>query len=90
MIDQAWKLDALCYTDQASLHFLFFPPDGGETKEDRDRRVERAADVCGSCPVAPQCFDYAWRFRSEHGVWAGEEGSEIMRRRRLLKVLAVG
>lgn len=90
MIDQAWKSDALCFTDRASLHFLFFPPNDGETKEDRESRIERAVEVCGACPVSSDCFDYAWRFKSEHGVWAGEEGSEIMRRRRLLKVLAAG
>lgn len=51
----------------------FFPPD-------RSRRL-RAAVMCGRCPVAEECMDYALSRPSLKGIWAGtsERGRQRIR-----------
>jgi WhiB family redox-sensing transcriptional regulator len=53
---------------------VFFPSDGVG--------VDRARKICGDCPVAEQCLEYALDQRIEHGVWGGASERE---RRRILK-----
>jgi WhiB family redox-sensing transcriptional regulator len=53
---------------------VFFPSDGVG--------VDRARRICGSCPVATQCLEYALTNRIDHGVWGGTSERE---RRRILK-----
>ena len=57
---------------------VFFPSDGAG--------VDRARAICGRCPVAQRCLDYALENRIEHGVWGGaseRERRRILRRRRI-------
>jgi WhiB family redox-sensing transcriptional regulator len=49
---------------------LFYPPPG-ERRDDRERREASAMIYCRSCPVLPECRDYA-RAHREHGFWGGE------------------
>jgi len=51
----------------------FFPPDGSSRL--------RAAVMCGRCPVAKECMDYALSHPSLKGIWAGtsERGRHRMR-----------
>ncbi len=49
----------------------FFPSDGVG--------VERAKEICATCPVASQCLEYALEQRIDHGVWGG--ASERQRQR---------
>jgi len=52
----------------------FFPNDGVG--------VEVAKRICGTCPVAERCLDYALENRIDHGVWGGTSERQ---RRRILK-----
>jgi WhiB family redox-sensing transcriptional regulator len=57
---------------------VFFPSDGAG--------VDRARAICGRCPVAERCLEYALDNRIEHGVWGGaseRERRRILRRRRI-------
>lgn len=56
---------------------VFFPSDGVG--------VDRARKICGDCPVAAQCLEYALEQRIEHGVWGAcseRERRRILKRRR--------
>ena len=66
----AWQLRAACRGRGVE---EFFPPDGSS-------RV-RASVMCGRCPVAKECLDYALEHPSLKGVWAGtsERGRHRMR-----------
>jgi len=50
---------------------LFFPSDGAG--------VEKAKNICASCPVKQTCLEHALSHRINHGVWGG--CSERQRRR---------
>lgn len=64
----AWKLDGLCrQTDPEA----FFPEKGQPTRP--------AKAVCGRCPVAAECLEYALTHDERFGVWGGL--SERERRR---------
>lgn len=56
---------------------VFFPSDG--------MGVLSAQKICGSCPVAQACLEYALDNHIDHGVWGGcseRERRRILRRRR--------
>ncbi len=57
---------------------VFFPTDG--------LGVQRAAAVCGRCPVREACLDYALDNHIQHGVFGGESerSRERLRRQRRL------
>ena len=42
---------------------LFFPSTREET--------EQALAICGSCPVQPECLDYALEAGERFGIWGG-------------------
>lgn len=48
----------------------FFHPDG-ERGSSRARREEAAKQVCGGCPVRPECAAHALTVREPYGVWGG-------------------
>lgn len=56
----AWTVDALCA--QIDLDG-FFPEKGGSTRA--------AKRVCGMCPVAKACLDYALDNNERFGIWGG-------------------
>jgi WhiB family redox-sensing transcriptional regulator len=78
--DEAWQDKAACRGPQSS---LFFPPTTSERKEERLRREARAKSVCGPCPVAKQCLEYALEIEEIHGIWGGLNEAE--RKELLLK-----
>ena len=67
----AWMAEGLCRMYPPA---TFFPSDGVG--------VEVAKRLCATCPVKPQCLDYALDNRIDHGVWGGTSERE---RRRILK-----
>ncbi len=67
---QGWMSRGLC----SGRSELFFAP-FAERPEARVRREARAAELCGSCPSAVECKDYA-RDNRELGFWGGESESE--------------
>jgi WhiB family redox-sensing transcriptional regulator len=62
-----------CRTDDADLWFAETPAE-----------LERAKQLCGSCPVRDECLAGALRRREPWGVWGGEifeRGNVIARKR---------
>ena len=75
--DERWRKQAACrYTDVN----LFFPT--GTTGAAVDH-IKAAKAVCGSCPVADACLEFALKTNQEAGIWGGRDEDE---RRRLRKV----
>lgn len=58
---------------------VFFPP--------RHMSATTAKAICATCPVKPECLDYAIGERIEFGIWGGTSQNErrvlIRERRRL-------
>lgn len=73
-----WQYRAACGGVNAQ---LFFGPDG-ETRQERDIREAKAAEVCASCPVRAQCLDYALRNSVRYGIWGGLNREQRVRERR--------
>lgn len=45
------------------------------------RAVDRAKQICATCPVQEPCLGYALEHRIEHGVWGGTSARERKRMR---------
>jgi len=74
-----WRLSAICKDSNAE---LFFPI--GSTGHALEM-IDSAKSVCGKCPVAEPCLQFALDTNQEAGVWGGytEEERRIIRRERL-------
>lgn len=68
-----WQVKAACRGPQAA---VFFPPPHFERKADRLERERRAKAICGECPVARDCLDYAMEINEPHGIWGGLNENE--------------
>jgi WhiB family redox-sensing transcriptional regulator len=57
---------------------LFFPVSAMPSAAD----ARKAKLICASCPVRPQCLDFALRHAQEQGIWGGLTESErrVLRR----------
>ncbi|MFE9232025.1 WhiB family transcriptional regulator [Cellulosimicrobium funkei] len=62
-----WRALGACTTEDPE---AFFHPEG-ERGLMRQRRVEAAKAICGRCPFAAECLDYAITTGQEYGVWGG-------------------
>ena len=67
-VGDEWQLRAACRGPQA---VVFFPPGSTERKEEKRRREAKAKDICRTCVVIDDCFDYAISIREPHGIWGG-------------------
>ncbi|HEY4607498.1 MAG TPA: WhiB family transcriptional regulator [Acidimicrobiia bacterium] len=70
-----WRNRAAC---AGYNHALFFPV--GDADE---IAVERARDVCFTCPVTEDCLEYALETNQRAGIWGGttEEERKSLRRK---------
>jgi len=66
--ERAWQERAACRGPESA---LFFPPSTTERKEDREWRETKAKEICQTCPVQPECLEYALTIREPHGIWGG-------------------
>jgi len=75
--DYSWRRDALCRDTDPD---LFFPVG---TTGYALVQIERAKQVCGECPAARACLDYALETNQDSGIWGGtsEEERRVLRRR---------
>ncbi|MCX5052485.1 MULTISPECIES: WhiB family transcriptional regulator [unclassified Streptomyces] len=65
-----WREQAACLRVDPE---LFFPiSNSGPTL----RQIDDAKAVCGRCPVARQCLDWAVRVGQVDGIWGGTTESE--------------
>jgi WhiB family transcriptional regulator, redox-sensing transcriptional regulator len=55
-----WQDDAACGTSDGD---AWFPESGGNGRP--------AKRICRSCPVQPQCLEYALETNQGYGVWGG-------------------
>lgn len=62
-----WQYDGLCRTVNPE---LFYHPEN-ERGPARQRREDRAKQICFQCPVLQQCRDHALSTREPFGVWGG-------------------
>ena len=70
-----WEEVGACRTAEPD---LFFPISArGPSAAD----TARAKKICASCPVQPQCLDYAQATRQRHGIWGGLTEQERAQRR---------
>lgn len=60
-----WQFEGLCRTVSPE---LFFHPEG-ERGSARQRRDERAKNLCRQCPVLQECRSHALAAREPYGVW---------------------
>lgn len=75
--DYSWRKAAICRDTDPD---LFFPVG---TTGFALVQIERAKQVCGECPVRPECLQYALDTNQDSGIWGGtseEERREIRRR----------
>ena len=71
--EESWQARAACRGPQAE---VFFPPSRLERKEERLVRERHAKTICRTCPVRPDCLQYALRIREPHGIWGGLNEAE--------------
>jgi len=77
----AWQDAAECRDEPITL--CCGPP--GERAPEREVRERKAAEICATCPVRPECLDYAIARPEKYGTWGGlgEEDRASERRRRM-------
>lgn len=73
----SWREQAAC---RGVAQQQFFPRKTGTAIVE----IDKAKRLCATCPVQPQCLEFALLTRQEFGVWGGTTEHE---RRLLLKVL---
>ena len=71
-----WRTEAICRNSNPE---LFFPI--GATGSAADQ-IEAAKEICGICPAATPCLEFAMATNQENGVWGGrtEEERRMLRR----------
>lgn len=69
---EEWTKDALC---QEMPPDLWFPDAKGA------RSPEDVVAICGRCPVAGACLEYALRTGQTEGIWAGQSPRQLKRLR---------
>lgn len=74
-----WHDDAACLNSGDPE--VFFP---AGTTGDAALQIYAAKQVCATCPVRPQCLEFALTSRQDFGVWGGltEEERRSLRRAR--------
>lgn len=72
----AWRTRSACRDSDAD---VFFPiGSSGPAVE----QIDTARRICGACPVAQECLEFALATNQEAGIWGGTTEEE---RRRLRK-----
>ena len=74
-----WRDDALCRETDPE---LFFPVG---TTGNALVQIDNAKEVCGECPSARGCLDFALDTNQDSGIWGGltEEERRVIRRKRV-------
>jgi WhiB family transcriptional regulator, redox-sensing transcriptional regulator len=72
-----WRERAAC---RDAAQDVFFPTRRGTAVVE----IEAAKQLCATCPVQPQCLEFALLTRQDFGVWGGTTEHE---RRLMLKVV---
>lgn len=78
--DEAWRIQAACADTNPN---LFFP------KGKDEKLVAAAKEVCDSCVVVTECFNYAVETGQNDGIWGGTTEEERRQMRREIREQAV-
>lgn len=78
--DYSWRRNAICRDTDPE---LFFPV--GTTGQAL-LQIDQAKQVCGECPVQPDCLQYALDTNQDAGIWGGTSEDERRSLRRNLKI----
>lgn len=62
-----WQLRAACRGMDSSLFFHPF----NEQMPARQRRIDAAKAICGSCPAVDDCRTHALTVQEPYGIWGG-------------------
>jgi WhiB family redox-sensing transcriptional regulator len=68
--DYTWRKAAICRDTDPD---LFFPVG---TTGYALVQIDRAKQVCGECPVHPDCLQYALDTNQDSGIWGGTSEEE--------------
>ena len=79
--DTEWMRYGMCqYVDDPN---IFFPEGGsGQAKQMFEQQREAKA-VCHTCPVEPECLEFAIKTGQDHGIWGGRSEKERKRIRKI-------
>jgi hypothetical protein len=95
-----WMRKGLCRGNDSAIWYPLIVDDHGvewyddgtiwQAFGDTAEYYDKARSICGGCPVASKCLDYAFAERQFYGMWGGLTPIERRRierseRRRLLK-----
>lgn len=81
----SWQKDALCKSDE---HKQTFRQVFGDSND--NTVTLQAKKVCLSCPVAHECYMFAWRNNEIYGVWGGVNFNKTQAKshnKRLVKIM---
>jgi WhiB family redox-sensing transcriptional regulator len=62
-----WQLRAACRGMDSSIFFHPF----NEQLPARQRRIDAAKAICGSCPAVDECRTHALTVQEPYGIWGG-------------------
>lgn len=66
-----WVLKAACRDSDPE---IFFPSVG----TDLLKKFDQAQQICGTCPVQPDCLEYALEHNLDEGIWGGLSANQRM------------
>lgn len=65
---QNWLEQAACRGEDAA---IFYPPNSGESRAERQMREHMAKSICQTCEVKPACLSHAVTNDERYGIWGG-------------------
>ena len=68
-----WQAKAACRGPQAA---VFYPPGGGESRDEKRVRELRAKAICDQCAVVGRRLKSAADSGEFHGIWGGTNEAE--------------
>lgn len=82
MLDESWRREAACQSEDPNLFFL---EDGERWTEGRFSAAEQ---ICRECPVSHRCDEFAELMGEKHGYWGHRDRGEEQNARRREKAEA--
>jgi WhiB family transcriptional regulator, redox-sensing transcriptional regulator len=77
--DRWWIPQAACRDTDPDTFFPSQPDSAGQTGA---KGLEAARTICRTCPVQPECLEYALTHHEKFGVWGGTSERERRKIRR--------
>jgi len=81
--NRTWVRDAACRGGGPAVTNLFYAPLEGETKQQKQQRVQAAIAICRECRARIECLRWALQVGDAHGILGGTTPAD---RRRIQQV----